>query len=153
MKRGRADDAEPYFRRIGEIYRQVYGDKHYLVGLAISNLAGVFMARGDYPTAERMYREAVGRFAEAQSPQHLNTGIARIKLGRSLLRQKRYPEAETEALAGYRIVTKQAAPTVSWLKSAREDLVAIYIALGEPDKAETLQLEAARTAQRQDPGR
>ena len=153
MKRGQAEAAEPYFRRIGEIYRQVYGDKHYLVGLAVSNLAGVYMARGDYPTAERMYREAVGRFTEAQSPQHLNTGIARIKLGRSLLRQKRYMEAETEALAGYQIVAKQAAPTVSWLKSAREDLVAIYTVLGQADKAEPFRVEAARAAQHHDSGR
>jgi serine/threonine-protein kinase len=104
------------------------------------------MARGDYTTAERMYREAVGRFTEAQSPQHLNTGIARIKLGRALLGQKRYAEAETEALAGYQIVAKQMAPTVSWLKSAREDLVAIYTALGQPEKAEIFRAEAARIA-------
>jgi serine/threonine protein kinase/lipopolysaccharide biosynthesis regulator YciM len=150
MKSGRPEQAEPYFRRIGEIYRSVYGDKHYLVGLAASNLAGVYMARQDYATAERMYREAVARFTEAQSPEHLNTGIARIKLGRSLLRQGRYAEAEREARAGYQIVAKQAAPTVSWLKNAREDLVAIYTALHEPEQAETFRLEAARIAQASD---
>ena len=144
MKSGRPAEAEPYFRRIGEIYRSVYGDKHYLVGLAASNLAGVYMAREDYTTAERLYRDAVTRFTEAQSPQHLNTGIARIKLGRALLRQGRYTEAEREARGGYQIVAKQAAPTVSWLKSAREDLVAIYSALHQPEQAETFRAEAAR---------
>jgi len=124
----------------------VYGDKHYLVALAISNLAGVYMARADYATAERMYREAVGRFTEAQSPQHVNTGIARIKLGRALLRLKRYADAERESLGGYRILAAQMAPTVTWLKSAREDLVEIYIAIGRPDKAEPFRAEAARVA-------
>jgi serine/threonine protein kinase/Flp pilus assembly protein TadD len=146
MKSGRTDEAERYFRRIGEIYRSVYGEKHYLVGLASSNLAGVYMAREDYATAERLYREAVARFSESQSPEHLNTGIARIKLGRSLLRQHRYPEAEREVRAGYQIVARQAAPNVSWLKSAREDLVALYTELQQPEQAETFRLEAARVA-------
>ena len=153
MKSGRPADAEPYFRRIGEIYRSVYGDKHYLVGIASSNLAGVYMARDDYATAERLYREAVALFTAAQSPEHLNTGIARIKLGRSLLRQQRGQEAEREVRAGYEIVAKQAAATVSWLKNAREDLVAIYTALQQPEQAETFRVEASRIAQASAPSR
>jgi eukaryotic-like serine/threonine-protein kinase len=146
MKRNRPAEAEPYFRRIGQIYRAAYGDQHYLVGIAVSNLAGVYMARTDFHTAETMYREAIERFSHAQSPQHINTGIARIKLGRSLLRQTRYQEAEREILAGYAIVSKQAAPTVSWLKDARTDLAAIYDALHEPEKAERFRAEAASLA-------
>jgi serine/threonine-protein kinase len=144
MKRNLLDEAEADFRRIGVIYRSVYGDKHYLVAIAVSNLASVFMARNDYSTGERMYRDAVGRFSEAQSPGHLNTGIARIKLGRSLLRQQRYAEAETETFTGYSIVSKHAAPTVSWLKSARADLVSIYDARHDWKKAEMMRAEAAQ---------
>ena len=151
MKRNLPDEAEVSFRRIADIYRSVYGDKHYLVGIGFSNLAGVYMARNDYVTAERMYRDAVRRFADAQSPEHLNTGIARIKLGRALLRQKRYAEAEVETFAGYTIVSKQAAPTVSWLTSAREDLASIYDARRESEKAETIRAEAARINQENAP--
>jgi serine/threonine-protein kinase len=86
------------------------------------------MARRDFKGAERMYRDAAARFSTAQSPEHLNTGIARIKLGRALLRQHRYADAEIETLAGYRIVSQHAAPSVSWLQSAREDLAAIKAA-------------------------
>jgi len=148
IKRNVPDEAETCFRRLGVIYRAVYGEKHYLVAVAVSNLASVFMARNDFPTAEQMYRDAVGRFSEAQSPNHVNTGIARIKLGRSLLRQKRYDEAETETFAGYGIVSKQAAPTVSWLTSAREDLAAIYDARHEPKKAAMMRAEAAAVLQK-----
>jgi serine/threonine-protein kinase len=102
------------------------------------------MARNDFKTAEALYRSAIETFTKAQSPEHLNTGIARIKLGRSLLKQQRYTEAEREVLAGYGIVSKQAAPTVSWLKNAREDLIAIYDALHSPEKAERFRAEAAR---------
>jgi eukaryotic-like serine/threonine-protein kinase len=148
MGQERFDDAERHFRRIGEIYRSVYGEKHYLVGIATSNLAGVYIARGDFVTAEKMYRAAVATFSETQSREHLNTGIARIKLGRALLRQGRIAEAEIESKAGYDIVAKQTAPTVSWLKTAREDLAAAYDALHRPEEAAKYRAEAARVAQK-----
>jgi len=144
MGQERFDDAERHFRRLGEIYRSVYGETHYLVGIATSNLAGVYVARGDFITAEKMYRAAVATFSETQSREHLNTGIARIKLGRALLRQGRIAEAEIESKAGYDIVAKQTAPTVSWLKTAREDLVAAYEALHRPEDAAHYRAEAAR---------
>ena len=146
MGQERFDDAERHFRRIGEIYRSVYGEKHYLVGIASSNLAGVYMARNDFTTAEKMYRSAVATFSGTQSAEHLNTGIARIKLGRSLLRQSRTAEAEVESKAGYDIVTRQTAPTVSWLKTAREDLAAAYETLHRPEEAAKYRAEAARLA-------
>jgi serine/threonine-protein kinase len=65
----------------------------------------------------------------------MNTGIAHIKLGRALVRQKRYAEAEGHTLAGYDILIHQTSPTVSWLQSARKDLVTIYDALNQPEKA------------------
>jgi len=148
MGQERFDDAERHFRRIGEIYRSVYGEKHYLVGIATSNLAGVYMARRDFTTAEKMYRAAVATFTDTQSRDHLNTGIARIKLGRSLLRQGRAAEAEVESKAGYDIVSKQTAPTVSWLKTAREDLAAAYDVLHRPEEAAQYRAEAARLEQK-----
>jgi serine/threonine-protein kinase len=146
MGRDQYDEAEVDFRRIGDIYRSVYGTKHYLVGIATSNLAGVSMARKQFVPAEAMYRQAIAIFTSAQGEGHLNTGIARIKLGRALLRQNRMAEAEPELKAGYDIVSKQAAPTVSWLKSAREDLATVYDALGRPADAYHFRDEAARVA-------
>jgi len=146
MGQERLDDADGYFRRIGDIYRSVYGDRHYLVGIATSNLAGVYLARRDFTTAEKMYRNAASIFSSAQAADHLNTGIARIKLGRALLRQGRPEEAERELKAGYDIVARQAAPTVSWLKTAREDLAVAYDALNRPEEAARYRTEAARVA-------
>lgn len=133
-KQGRHDEEERNFRRMEAIYRQVYGGKHYLVGIAQSNLASVYLERKQYAEAERRYREVVGLFTETLSAEHLNTGIARLKLGRTLLRERKYPEAEGELLAGYRILGAQASPSVSWLKAARKDLVALYDSMGAPAK-------------------
>jgi tetratricopeptide (TPR) repeat protein len=135
--------AEASFRRMGDIYRVVYGGKHYLVATANSNLAGVYVARKEYRQAEMLYRDAVAMYTETLSPTHLNTGIARGKLGRALLRQNQYAEAETELLAGYEILTKQTSPSVSWVRFAREDLVALYDATGQPERAAPFRAELA----------
>jgi hypothetical protein len=58
-----------------------------------------------------------------------------IKLGRTLLREHRYAEAEAESRAGYDILIKQIDPKVSWLMSARQYLVEEYNALKQPEKA------------------
>jgi len=116
----------------------VYAGKHYLIGIAVSNLGSVAMERPDYPRAERLYREAIAIFSETQSPTHLNAGIARIKLGRALLRDGRPAEAETELLAGLDILKQQTVPSVGWLKNAREDLVALYDRTRQPEKAAAL---------------
>ena len=143
LKRGKLDEAEANFRRMIDIYKAVYHDQHYLIGIAVSNLASVEMERKQFARAEQLYREAVRRFTETQSAEHLNTGIARIKLGRALLRQARYQDAEGETLAGYRILSKQASPSVSWLKNARKDLASIYEALHQPEKMKQFQTEIA----------
>lgn len=107
----------------------------YLIATANSNLGGVFAAKKDYARAEALYRGAIAMYTETLSADHLNTGIARLKLGRTLLRQKRYAEAEPEILAGYAIVNRQATPSVSFLRAAREDLVTLYEATGRPEQA------------------
>ena len=141
QNRGDLDEAETAFMRMAGIYRTVYGEKHYLIGIAMSNLATVYVLRHDPRRAEPLYRQAIAMFTETQSPQHLNTGIGRIKLGRALVGQSRYAEAETELLAGYDILTKQTSPSVPWLRAAREDLVKLYTAAKQPEKAKKFQAE------------
>jgi eukaryotic-like serine/threonine-protein kinase len=135
LLRKELDEAESRFRRMEEIYKSIYNDHHYLIGIAISNLASVEMERKQYARAEQLYRDAARRFTETLSPHHLNTGIARVKLGRSLLRQGRSREAEVESTAGYQILIAQTSPSVSWVRAARKDLADIYMSMGQPEKA------------------
>ncbi len=90
-------------------------------------------------------REVVRRFTEALSADHLYAGIARIKLGRALIRQHLCAEAEAQSLAAYGILMKQTSPSVSWLKSARENLAEEYDALNQPEKAAKFRGELAKT--------
>jgi serine/threonine-protein kinase len=134
LRRGNLDDAEARLLRVAELNRAVYGDDHFRTITAMSNLASVYVKRKDFARAETILREVVERYAKI-SPDHWNTGLARIKLGRTLVQQQRYQEAEAQILAGYEIAMKQTNPSVSWLQEARKDLVAIYEALHEPEKA------------------
>jgi eukaryotic-like serine/threonine-protein kinase len=133
--RDQYDEAEARFTRALNIYKTVYHDHHSFIAVALSNIASVYMDRKDFPHAEKLFREAVQRFTDTQGADHINTAIAQIKLGRVILRQHRYREAEVQTLAGYGTLSKQASPSVTWLKSARKSMVEIYDATKEPEKA------------------
>jgi serine/threonine-protein kinase len=136
-------EAEADYARMVEIYRHIYGEHHQMTALALGNLASVYMRTKDYARAEPLFRKVIQAYTETLPPDHLNLGIARIRLGRTLARQKRYREAESESLAGYEIVAKQASPSIDWLQGARQDLAAIYEALHQPEKAARFRAEAA----------
>jgi serine/threonine-protein kinase len=146
LQRGHLDVAEARFRRMASIYERVYAEEHYLVGIATSNLASVLFAKGEHAEAERLFRDAIGVYERTQGAEHLNTGIGRIKLGRTLLRLARAEEAAAELLAGYDIVRAQASPSVSWLQSARTDLVTAYEALGRTEDAARFRAELEEVA-------
>jgi tetratricopeptide (TPR) repeat protein len=141
---GRFQEAERLFQRVADIYKASYGEHHYLYAVGLSNLASVYMARHEYVRAEQIYRDVIARFTAALSAHHLNTGVAEIKLGHALVGQKRFAEAEPYTLAGYRILTSQSSPSITWLQSARKDLALIYDAAKQPDKAAAIRAEYAR---------
>jgi serine/threonine-protein kinase len=147
LKQGRLGDAEAAYRRMVDIYRVVHNDEHPVIGIGLSNLAGIFVERKEYAKAEALYRDVLGRYAASGLPDdHMNVGITRIKLGRALLRSKRYEEAAAESQAGYDILIKQADPGVSFLRAARTDLAVAYDALGQPERAAKLRAEQEQVA-------
>ncbi|HEY0704463.1 MAG TPA: tetratricopeptide repeat protein [Candidatus Acidoferrales bacterium] len=147
-RQGQFPEAEAYFTRMVDIYRSIYGEHHYLLATALSNLASVYQAEHEWPRAEKIFRQAVALYTETQSPTHVNTGIARIKLGNTLLHQKRYEEAEAESRAGYDILVTQMDPKVPWLRNARLDLVEEYTALHQNENAAKFKAEIAATESR-----
>lgn len=146
LVRERYAEAESSYIRVIDIYRTSYNGKHYYIGIGIANLASVHMAKGDNVRAERGFREALAMYAQTLPPTHINVGIATIKLGRSLLRQRRFAEATKESAAGYEILAKQTTPSIGWLQNARRDLVAAYDSLGTPDKGARYRKELADSA-------
>jgi tetratricopeptide (TPR) repeat protein len=137
------DDAEADYHRMLDIYREVYGDRHYLIAVALSNLSTVQMRRGNFVEAERLMHDVVQRFTTALSADHMSTGIARVKLGRTMIKQKKWTAGAAEARAGYDILVAQKSQQAVWLKMAREDLGAAYAAVGDTTSATRFSAELA----------
>ena len=144
--RDHLDEAEARFQRAADIYRTVYGDHHYLVAIALSNVAGISYDKKDYPRAEQLFRDVIRRYKETLPADNVNLAIAHIKLGRALLHENRYKDAEPETLAGYEILIKQSSPSTSFIHAARKDLAAEYEALNQPQQAARFRAELAAAA-------
>lgn len=143
LESGRSDEAIDNYRRIVEIYRTANGERHYFVAIGLSNLANALSESGRHAEAQTVFEDVIERFSESRGPEHIDTGIARIKLGRVFVRQERYLDAEPHLLAGYELVAREAAPTVSWLRAARSDLATVYRETGRPDQAARFEREQA----------
>jgi serine/threonine-protein kinase len=143
LVQGRIPEAEQHFSRVVAIYREAYGSTHYLIGVGLANLASTHLAGNRFAEAERGFRQALDIYAKTLPANHTNVGIGRVKLGRSLLRQRRYADAVVELLAGYEILRPRMEPGVSWLRSARTDLIEAYEALERPELAAGLRAEQA----------
>jgi serine/threonine-protein kinase len=146
LQQGRYADAERDFTRMAAIYRQIYGEHHYLLATALSNLASVYTAQKQWARAEKIFRQVVPMYTDTLSADNINTGIARVKLGHTLLRENRYADAEPESRAGYEILGKKMDPKVSWLVNARKDLIDEYDALHKPEEAAKFRAEESAVA-------
>jgi serine/threonine protein kinase/tetratricopeptide (TPR) repeat protein len=141
--RGHNAEATDYDQRATDMLRAIYGPDHYLVGASLANLASTWFARGDYSRAEGLFRQALAIYTKTRPADDLNVGIARVKLGRTLVRQSKWQEAEPHLLAGYEIVHKQA-PTSETATAGRDDLAATYTALGRRDEAAKYRVTASK---------
>ena len=88
-----------------------------------------------------MFRQAIAMYEATLPATHTSIGIAKIKLGRAILRLGRFAEAEVESRAGYEILAPQLNPTASWLVSARADLATAYDSLGRRADAVSWRVE------------
>jgi serine/threonine protein kinase/tetratricopeptide (TPR) repeat protein len=136
--------ARAYFIQAQDIWKRLYGDEHQFVAVSYSNLGSVYLGEKKYAEAERMFREAVRRL-DGQTAGTANAAIARLKLGRALLRQSRFKDAEPETSAAYAYLVKQVNPSSGYLSAARKDLTAIYEGLNQPDKAARYRAELSQT--------
>ena len=136
-------EAEANFSRSLEIDTKLFGEKEYKTAVAASDLAGVLVKERQFERAEKIARPAVSALTARPLPGNMSVGAVQLNLGEALLGQKRYRDAEAPIVAAHAILTNQPVAFKAKLDDSRRDLVIIYTALKEPDKAEQYRAELA----------
>jgi serine/threonine-protein kinase len=132
---GRAREAEPFAVRALEYRRRVLGSLHPYTADAAMCMSVVAAETGRGDTAEALAREALRIYVAADLSDQWVGDLARAVLGRALLAQKRYPEAEASLLAAYRGFRATWPNGVSFTSWTRRQLIALYEAWGRPERA------------------
>lgn len=139
------DAALADFMRMADINRAAYGDQHYLVDVALINVGEVYFEENRFPEAEHYFRETLNRFAAQLPADHPNTAIAQSKLGKTLVLEKKYRDAEPYLVAAYATFSKVKPSQADRLEGTRKDLITVYEALDERAKESPYRTDAART--------
>ena len=126
--------AQEEFLQAKDIFKKTVGEHHEFYGVELSNLGSVYLAEKQYRQAEKILRLSLDVLLKAV-PDQVYTGLAQIRLSAALAGEKRYAEAESEALAGNNTLRKQLAPASVELQAARKELHSIYLAENQPAKA------------------
>jgi eukaryotic-like serine/threonine-protein kinase len=137
------EDAEQDYHRVITIYRSAYGDADYRVAVGMGNLASVYFQEGRNEDCERVLYDVVARYTKALGAANINTGMTEVRLGRTLLHEKKYAAAEPHTRAGYETLKGQTSAQTSYMQGAMHDLAAEYDALGRPQDAQQFRNQLA----------
>ena len=120
--------AEEYALKVFQIYRANYPetDRRAIVGLG--NLATMYLRMGHLGQAEVMFRDFLTRMTQLEGDDSIDSAVGHIKLGRTLLHEKKFAEAKLHTKSGYDVLLKQS-PKNIFLSPARQDLAAEESAL------------------------
>ncbi len=124
-----------YDIRAADIYRRTLGAKNQATLSAQNNLASVYLKLGEYQRAEKIFSQTVAVLVEQNLGETLNAGITHIKLGRALVRQRRYREADIQLREGCAIVSEKAGPSAQWIVAVRPDIAEVQAALARNEKS------------------
>jgi tetratricopeptide (TPR) repeat protein len=136
---GEPSKAVPQFEKALALRRQAFGREHADTLASMEDLARSLVAAGKVPEAEPLWRQLVA-IREMKIPDEWLTFYSRAMLGDTLIRQKKFAEAEPLLLSGYeglkarefsipRSVQKR-------LAEAGSRLIVLYDAWGKKDKAD-----------------
>ena len=140
--------AEDYLNRMLRIDNTLHGGKGTVAAIGLNNLAGIKREEKQYARAEQLSRQALLVVREGLPPNHLYAGVILLELGNTLMKEKRFREAEPYLIESYSILGKQGNPSMTTLQKARLALAEDYAALGKVAEAHKLRTEWTASAQK-----
>ncbi len=87
------DEAESLYRSLLPTYRQLFGERHPMVGEDLINLGAIQQQRGHYKEAEAFHRQALDIMQAFYGQNHYKTAASLTLVARALEYQDRYDEA------------------------------------------------------------
>ena len=156
---GRSQEAAAALQDAMAIARPALGGDHQLVAIYAINLASVQLARNQAVAAEELLREALPIRARAPelvpsrrgaiSEDDWSVATTKALLGRSLVAQRRYADAEVVLLDARRELDLQPQPSARDVTATNTALVQLYEAWGKREAAVTYRAHlAVRRARR-----
>jgi eukaryotic-like serine/threonine-protein kinase len=136
---GKLEKAEPFEREVLERDRSRFGADDPRLAPKMAALSNSLLRQHKYAVAETLLRECL-TLCEKNQADHWTTFQAKALLGKTLLGQKKYAEAEPHLLKGYegmkqREAAMSAEVRVRSLTNAAQYLVELYDAWDRPDQA------------------
>jgi serine/threonine-protein kinase len=128
------DAAARCYEEAANILRSTLGEEHENYAAQLSALGSIRVLKHEYVLAEKVLRTAL-TILQSAVPAERFTGLTEVRLAAALAGQKRFPEAEAQALTGYETLKKKTAAGSVEVKSARKELYDIYTAWGQPNRA------------------
>ncbi len=152
-KKGTPERAEPFLRELVSFLREHPGDRSYLLGNGLGDLAFNLLEQKKYTEAEPVARECLA-IRSKNKPEWWTTFYTRTLVGAALSGQKKYADAEPLLVQGFAGLrerqSKMNNDSKFTLVEALERVVQLYEDWGKPADAAKWrkELEAEKTQQK-----
>jgi len=127
--------AETAFRQAIAMYRELYGDLHPYLALALQDLARMEHARGRHAAAADLFAEALRIFHDLVLDAPWITSELQSELGGCLFETERYAEAERPLAEGYETLRRKRGDGARLTIEALQRRIALFEATGRKGEA------------------
>lgn len=135
-QQGRLAEAMDLLTRAHRVYATVLPEGHHLSAYPLLTRATIELDRHEYRAAETTAREAQSILVQALSADHPATAMASCRLGRALLGQRRYGEAEAPLRSGTDVAAESTQLPPAYRVECLDGLAAVLEATGRPAEAQ-----------------
>ncbi|HLH04566.1 MAG TPA: protein kinase [Bryobacteraceae bacterium] len=136
LKQGELQSAESRFTQALAIDRHAFGDHDHQTAMVEAHLAQVLIKELRFTEAEPLLEQSLRTLKANSHGGNMSIPVIEVLLGEVLVNLKRYSEAESHLLAGLaQLENQHSQPLLKSRQDALRNLVLIYRAYGQPEKA------------------
>ncbi|MBT8402196.1 MAG: tetratricopeptide repeat protein [Rhodothermia bacterium] len=139
-EKGDLATAEQLFRESLDLHRRGYGATHERTAHALMGLASVLSSAGRHAEALPLVEEAQSIRKSSLGDDHWRTAQANVAVGANLVALGRISEGEPLVVGGYEMLVTVRGPDAPETLRAAMEVVRLYDALGETEKATAMRI-------------